>query len=105
LIRHGLVVVISLICRIGHGGRGVISGSAARVSIVLSFTFIIRQVVKCYLRKTFDEYLGVSGIAYWYQQAVAMSDVRRPPFGYRAGQALSKNSIRQSRWSAASQKA
>ena len=26
LIRHGLVVVISLICRIGHGWRGVISG-------------------------------------------------------------------------------
>ncbi len=26
LIRHGLVVVISLICRIGHGWRGVIGG-------------------------------------------------------------------------------
>src|ERR1700694_4362868 len=38
LIRHGLVAVISLICRIGHGWRGVISGSAARLSIVLSFT-------------------------------------------------------------------
>ncbi len=34
-----------------------------------------------------------------------MTVVGRPPFGYRSGQAFSKNPIRQSRWRATFQKA
>jgi hypothetical protein len=73
LIRHGLVVVISLICRIGHGWRGVIGGRThSRINCILSL-LLLYDGLSSVISEKCDECLGVGGFAYWDHQPVAMS--------------------------------
>src|SRR5260370_42567217 len=59
LIRHGLVVVISLICRIGHGGRGVNKwiGRASLDRVELYFYY--KTGCQVLFVKKCEEYLGI----------------------------------------------